>query len=73
MSIYQVANTRFLNSFCKICGSALPTVKADRSIVVPAGSLDCDVEFAPTGHIHMASKANWDEALDQVEKFEVYP
>ncbi|MGE0634530.1 MAG: GFA family protein [Pseudobdellovibrionaceae bacterium] len=70
---YGVANTRFAKSFCKNCGSAMPTIRENNSIVVPAGSLDCDIDFIPTGHIHMASKANWDHDLENVAKFEIYP
>jgi hypothetical protein len=70
---YRLPHTRFAKSFCTNCGSAVPTVGENNSIVVPAGSLDCAVELKPTGHIHMASKANWDQNLEQVAKFEIYP
>jgi hypothetical protein len=70
---YQYPNSRFAKSFCKNCGSAVPSLRPNNMMVVPAGSLDCDVDFAPTGHIHMASKANWDENLERVAKFEIYP
>jgi len=70
---YEVANSKFSKSFCKNCGSAVPTVRDNNSIVVPAGSLDSDIDSSPTGHIHMASKANWDQNLDQVAKFGIYP
>jgi hypothetical protein len=35
---------------------------------VPAGSLDTDVLIRPDAHIFFASKANWDEALEQIPK-----
>ncbi len=35
---------------------------------VPAGSLDTDVQIRPDAHIFFASKANWDQALEQVPK-----
>lgn len=42
-------------------------------LVVPAGSLDTDVPIKPTAHICYASKANWDEHLDDVPKIEGLP
>jgi hypothetical protein len=33
---------------------------------VPAGSLDTDVPVRPDAHIFVASKANWDEGLEDV-------
>jgi hypothetical protein len=70
---YRLSNTRFVKSFCAHCGSALPTVGQNNSILIPAGSLDCDVDISPQGHIHMSSKANWDQNLEQVEKFNALP
>ena len=70
---YQLPNTRFAKSFCELCGSALPTVRDDGSIVVPAGSLDCNINLRPLGHIHMGSKANWDQDLEKIPKFEALP
>lgn len=70
---YRLPNTRFAKSFCTECGSALPTVGEAHGLVVPAGSLDTDLDLRPTGHIHCASRANWDEALESVPKFDVYP
>src|SRR5262249_597956 len=37
---FRLPNTRFVKSFCVTCGSALPTVEANGTVVVPAGSLD---------------------------------
>lgn len=70
---YNLPNTRFAKSFCMDCGSALPTARDNSGIVVPAGSLNSDVDLHPTGHINMASKANWDQNLEYVAKFEIYP
>ena len=70
---YRVPHTRFAKSFCKNCGSALPTVGANNSILVPAGSLDCDVDLSPQGHIHMSSKANWDQNFQQIAQFDTLP
>jgi len=41
--------------------------------VVPAGSLDSDVALRPQAHIFTASKANWDEALENVPRVAAMP
>ncbi|AFA50169.1 GFA family protein [Acetobacterium woodii] len=63
-----------IKSFCTNCGSALPNLQMDgKLLVVPAGSLDSDINIKPQGHIYYASKANWDTELEKVPKFEELP
>ena len=69
---YNYNNTRHNKSFCSTCGSALPRDNSD-GIVVPAGSLDCDIEKIPDAHIFMKSKGNWDVDLEKVPKFDKRP
>lgn len=69
---FNLPNTRFVKSFCINCGSALPNQNNGR-LLVPAGSLNCDVDTPPTAHICMASKANWEKDLEHVRKFEGLP
>ena len=73
VKIFHLPDSRFVRGFCGNCGSALPTVGGNGRIVVPAGSLDCDVDLRPDAHIFMGSKANWDEDLELVAKFEKLP
>lgn len=71
---YQVPSSRHQRSFCSSCGSALPRAKPGGGmLVVPAGSLDSDVEIRPLAHIFFASRANWDEHLETVPKFDRLP
>lgn len=70
---YRLPGTRFAKTFCKDCGSALPTVGESGMLVVPAGSLDSDVDVKPNAHICMASKANWDHELELVPRLEGLP
>ena len=42
-------------------------------LVVPAGSLDSDVHLDPQGHIYWRKKANWDNNLEKVAKFDQLP
>jgi hypothetical protein len=63
-----------IKSFCIDCGSALPNIQMDGNLlVVPAGSLDSDIDIKPDGHIYLASKANWDNELEKAPKFNVLP
>ena len=60
-----------LESFCVTCGSALPNVQMEgKLLVVPAGSLDSELDKVPNGHIFISNKANWDESLESVKYFE---
>jgi hypothetical protein len=71
---YRLPQTRHERSFCIECGSALPSVQMDGAVVVvPAGSLDSAVTVRPTAHICYASRADWDNALDQVPKVDGLP
>ncbi len=71
---FDLPATRHSRSFCSVCGSALPTVQMEgRLLVVPAGSLDCDVSLKPDAHLFMVSKANWDEGLERVPRVDKLP
>lgn len=62
---YQLPGTRHAKSFCATCGSALPRRHAGTSsCVVPAGSLESPVTLRPDAHIFVASRADWDHALE---------
>ncbi|QIW09771.1 GFA family protein [Francisella sp. LA112445] len=71
---FRLSGTRHTKSFCKECGSAMPIEVAELGlVVVPAGSLDDEISINPTAHIFTASKANWDENLENVHSFEALP
>lgn len=69
---FALAGTRHARSFCSACGSALPSVQG-QLLVVPAGSLDTPVMRRPDAHICIASRADWDCALESVPSFEALP
>jgi hypothetical protein len=63
-----------IKCFCTNCGSALPNIQMDgKLLVVPAGSIDSNIDIQPQGHIYYANKANWDNELEKVPKFEELP
>lgn len=71
---FNFHGTGHIKSFCINCGSALPNMQMDgKLLVVPAGSIDNDINMKPQGHIYYKSKANWDSELEKVTKFEELP
>lgn len=70
----QVPDTRHVKGFCSTCGSAVPTVQMNGSLlVVPAGSLDSPIDVRPHAHICVASRADWDRSLEDVPQIEELP
>lgn len=72
VKIFHVAGTRHQRCFCAQCGSALPRVQ-NGAIVAPAGSFDNDIEKQPDAHIFVGDRANWDEHLETVPRFDTLP
>ena len=71
---YNHQNSGHIKAFCPNCSSALPNLQMDGSlVVVPAGSLDTDIEISPTGHIYLDDKATWDHDLDLAPKYQELP
>lgn len=69
---YRLPSTRHAKSFCAECGSALPRVEG-ASLIVPAGSLDGALGIRPEAHICYASRADWDEHLEDIPKLDGLP
>lgn len=71
---FDFESSGHIKSFCLDCGSALPNIQMNGSLlVVPAGCLDTDISIVPQGHIFFSHKANWDDDLYKVQKFEELP
>lgn len=65
---------RFAQCFCRVCGSALPRVDAQRGyVVVPAGGLDGDPGARESEHIFVGSKASWYEIGGPLPQHAEYP
>jgi hypothetical protein len=74
VTVFNLPNTRHRHCFCSTCGSALPDMQMNGTLLkVPAGSLDTDVLIRPDAHIFCSSKANWDDALEQVPRVDRLP
>ncbi len=70
---FTLAGTRHNKSFCKLCGSALPSSVIPGLLVVPAGCLDTDLTIPPTAHLFTSSKAGWDCELEKLPQFNGLP
>ena len=70
---FTLPGTRHSKSFCKVCGSALPSTLNSALLVIPAGCLDTAVSMLPRAHIFTASNACWDNALEELPTFEQLP
>jgi hypothetical protein len=72
VTVFRLPGTRHARSFCATCGSALPFANA-HMVVVPAGSLDNDINIAPDGNIFYASRAAWDDDLHMAKIYDSFP
>lgn len=71
---FRLAQTRHQKSFCSDCGSVLPTTQMGGDLlVVPAGSLDGALNEQPVAHICYADRADWDNALEKLNKYDGLP
>ncbi|MBN2655930.1 MAG: GFA family protein [Spirochaetales bacterium] len=74
VKVFNYQNSGHIKAFCPNCSSALPNLQMDGTLlVVPAGSLDTDIDLTPSGHIYLKDKANWDKNLELVPKFQELP
>ncbi|WP_415811530.1 GFA family protein [Litorimonas haliclonae] len=71
---YVVPYTLHAKSFCSTCGSAVPSVQINGTLlVVPAGSLDNPIDVRPDAHICFASRATWERELEDLPKIDALP
>ena len=74
IKVFTLPSTQHTKSFCSICGSSLPNMQMEGTLLmVPAGSLDCDVTIEPNAHIFFKSRANWDSDLHAIHQFDENP
>ncbi len=73
VTVFTLPGTRHHRSFCRLCGSALPSAQAGGMLVVPAGSLDTDISVLPTAHIFTSSRAGWERWSEALPSFSGLP
>jgi len=65
---------RFSNCFCTECGSQVPYLSRDGSmLVIPAGYLDGDPQVIPQANIFCKEKPTWFDKGQAATKFDQYP
>lgn len=68
------AARHFASCFCKQCGSSLPWLtKSQKSVVIPAGTLNDDPEIRPAQSIFWASHAPWYLEVKDLPKHDELP
>lgn len=73
VTVFSLPQTRHKKSFCKQCGSPLPTMHDTGLLAIPAGCLDSGIYIEPTAHLFTASKAAWDHNLEALPAFDALP
>lgn len=61
---------KFERCFCRECGTSLGDMATGDIYVVAVSALDDDPKIRPTAHIHTASKPDWYEIVDDLNKFD---
>ena len=64
------SDAKFERCFCKECGTSLGDMATGDIYVIAASALDDDPGIRPSLHIHTASKPDWYEIVDDLQKFE---
>ena len=64
----------FTKVFCAECGSGLPFLnESGTTLIIPAGSLDCDPQIRPGNNIFWGDKSVWYEAGIDAPKCDGFP
>jgi hypothetical protein len=67
---FDYQSSGHIKSFCMECGSALPNLQQDGTLlVVPAGCLDTKTSIRLDGHIFTSDKADWNHDLEHIQAF----
>lgn len=68
---FTLPGTRHSRSFCRVCGSAMPSLQMDgKLLVVPAGSLDSRNKLKPNARIFFGSQAGWVPLIESTDAFD---
>ncbi|KZZ05178.1 aldehyde-activating protein [Oleibacter sp. HI0075] len=60
-------------SFCKHCGSAVPGSEIPGVLMVPAGSLDCEIDITPTARIFTSRQHRWVSDINRTPEYAELP
>ena len=65
---------RFYTHFCSVCGSAMPREVPELGMmIIPAGSLDTEIDIKPEARLFWDSRAGWSCSGDGIPTFSESP
>lgn len=70
--VHYRSSPAFERPFCKHCGSVVPDTSGE-VVVVPAGTVEGELDMQPRAHIFVASKSPMSEISDELKQFDAYP
>ena len=73
VTIFNLPGSRHSKSFCKRCGSAVPGSEIPGVLMVPAGSLDCEIDIIPTARIFTARQHSWVQSINNAREYAELP
>ena len=73
VTTFNLPGSRHSKSFCKHCGSAVPGSEIPGVLMVPAGSLDCEIDIAPTARIFTTRQHSWVRNINSVPEYAELP
>ena len=64
----------FATTFCKKCGSSMPWItQSAKAVVIPAGTLDDEIDIEPKHNIYWASRVSWRKPVEELTCFDELP
>ena len=73
VTTFNLPGSRHSKSFCKHCGSAVPGSEIPGVLMVPAGSLDCEIDIIPTARIFTARRHSWVQSINNAREYAELP
>jgi hypothetical protein len=70
--VHYRSSPAFERPFCKHCGSVVPDTSGE-VVVIPAGTVEGDLDMRPRAHIFVASKSPMHTITDDMKQFDAYP
>ena len=73
VTTFNLPGSRHSKSFCKHCGSAVPGSEIPGVLMVPAGSLDCEIDIKPTARIFTSRQHRWVSDINRTPEYAELP
>ncbi|MEC8908862.1 MAG: GFA family protein, partial [Pseudomonadota bacterium] len=73
VTTFNLPGSRHSKSFCKHCGSAVPGSEIPGVLMVPAGSLDCEIDITPTARIFTSRQHRWVSDINRALEYAELP